>query len=166
MVVQELSDIKYDSCVRKARVLVKDKEDKIILITIEGSYVLPGGTVENGEDSKIAAMRELEEEVGLYIKDCDYLTTITHYHENFPCLKEDKIGKRLNIVDYFYADLDEDLLGESHPTDYEREHDMKIVRVTPNEINSLFGAERDTFKIFMDEELSCIITYAKAKGII
>ena len=136
MVVQELNDIKYDSCVRKARVLVKDKEDKIILITIEGSYVLPGGTVENGEDSKIAAMRELEEEVGLYLKDCDYLTTITHYHENFPCLKEDKIGKRLNIVDYFYADLDEDLLGESHPTDYEREHDMKIVRVTPNEINS------------------------------
>lgn len=166
MVVQEINNIKYDSCVRKARVLVKDREDKIMLITIEGSYCLPGGTVEENEDPKVAAMRELEEEVGLYLSDCDYLTTITHYHENFPYQKTGGLGKRLNVIDYYYADLDEDCLKESHPTDYEREHDMRIVRYTTEELNQVFGAEPGTFKVFMDEELSTIITYAKAKGII
>ena len=166
MVVQETNNLKYASCVRKARVLVKDKDDKLILVKIEGSYVLPGGTVEKKEDPKLAAMRELEEEVGLYLKDCDYITTITHYHEHFPCLKQRKVGNRLNIVDYFYADLDEDLLGEAHPTDYEREHNMEIIRVTTEELNSLFGAEKGTFKVFMDEELSTFITIAKVKGFI
>ena len=166
MVVQEINDIKCDSCVRKARVLVKDKNDKILIITIEGSYCLPGGTVEEGEDTKVTAMRELEEEVGLKLNDCDYLTTFTHYHENFPHNKINKIGKRVNIIDYYYTDLDESCLHESHPTNYELEHNMKILRVSPNEINDLFGAEPDSFKVFMDEELSTIITYAKVKGII
>lgn len=166
MVVQDLKEIKFDSCVRKARVLIKDKDDKLMLITIEGSYCLIGGTVEDGEDTKTAAMREVEEEAGLYLTDCDYITTISHYHQNFPCLKEDRIGNRLNIIDYYYADLDEDLLGEAHPTDYEREHDMKIIRVTTDELYSLLGSEPNSFKSFMDEELKEIIDYAKEKGII
>ena len=166
MLIQNINNLKYDSYVRKARVLIKDKEDKIVLVKIEGTYVLPGGTVEDGEDTKVAALRELEEEVGLYINDCEFLTTITHYHENFPCLKTNEIGRRINKIDYYYADLDEENLKESHPTDFEKTHDIKVLRVTSEELNELFGAERGSFKSFMDEELSSIITYAKAKGLL
>lgn len=166
MLIQNTNNLKHDIFVRKARVLIKDKDNKIVLISIADSYVLPGGTVEDGEETKITALRELEEEVGLYINDCEYLTTITHYHENFPNLKENFVGKRVNKIDYYYADLDELNLKESHPTEFETTNNMKVIRVTLEELNELFGAERGSFKFFMDEELSTIISYAKAKGII
>lgn len=60
-------------CVRKrpaARVLVLDAEDRVLLLRYAGSdgdyWYVPGGAVEDGESFEAAAIRELEEEIGVH----------------------------------------------------------------------------------------------------
>jgi 8-oxo-dGTP diphosphatase len=52
-----------------ARVLVLDAEDRVLLLHYAGSdgdyWYVPGGAVEDGESFEAAAIRELEEEVGV-----------------------------------------------------------------------------------------------------
>lgn len=75
------------------------KQSKVLLgkrlnVTGNGTYGVPGGHLEFGEDLKAAAARELKEETGLVAEELEFLQVVnnprkeTHYlHVNFLATK-------------------------------------------------------------------------------
>jgi len=93
------------------------KDNKVLLIChkelaehMSGKYGLPAGRIENNEEEKIAALRELKEETGL-ISAKDKLMELPYKWE---ATIEGKNGKRnlsmvVFVCDDFVGTLDEDL---------------------------------------------------------
>lgn len=164
MVVKSLDNLKYDTFREKARALILDENNKIILTEIEGSYVLPGGKVEKGEDLFVTIKRELAEEIGLIIDDIDYLITFTHYHEAYmEAIKKVKIS-RVNINHYYFKRIKSSDLKENNPTDFELEHHMHVKIMTYEEI--MGKIEERQLKKDLGEEIVTILEYAKSQGLI
>ena len=78
------------------KVVVENKTGEILLIRVayipQAAWVFPGGKIEKGENSQVAAKREVLEEVGIELK------SLTHIGEYFSA----KWGKR-DTVNVFCA---------------------------------------------------------------
>ena len=55
----------------KVRGIVINKDGKALVARYAGLYMLPGGSIEEGEDTKEALKREIEEESGIEIDSND-----------------------------------------------------------------------------------------------
>ena len=73
----------------KVAVAVIVDDQQRILITrrplhapLGGMWEFPGGKLEGNEPPKAALIREVKEEVGLDVRDCDYLGEINHTYLN------------------------------------------------------------------------------------
>jgi 8-oxo-dGTP pyrophosphatase MutT (NUDIX family) len=67
---------------RSARVLLLDAADRLLLLKYGSDWFTPGGGLDDGEDPRQAAARELREEVGLRVsvEDLGPLVAITSGH--------------------------------------------------------------------------------------
>ena len=64
----------------KARAIIVDDDNNVILIRYASMYMFPGGSVEQDESADIALIRELEEELGVSYEQ-DELTYLTAYEK-------------------------------------------------------------------------------------
>ena len=60
-----LRDSDVDFSVTRAKAIIVNKDNKIILAHNNGTFQFPGGHVEDGEDQKECLIREVREEVGI-----------------------------------------------------------------------------------------------------
>ena len=71
-----------------AGIMVLNKEGKVLLCQrsdINGNWQMPQGGIDEGEDTKIAAIRELEEETAIVAKDVEILDFLDEYqYYDFP----------------------------------------------------------------------------------
>ena len=91
--------------------------EKFLFIKHEGSkfFCLPGGHVEQGEDSETAIKREMEEELGFPVK----LEKLLGIDQNFFPLND---GKRFHEIAFYYLFSPE---NEISSCDFEREENDK-----------------------------------------
>lgn len=165
MLVENINLNEYDTMVEKARAILIDENDKIIICEIAESLSLPGGSVEQNEDYHKTIIRELEEEVGVILSNIEEITTLYYKHENFPNLKNGGIGTRLNIVHYFYSRIKDIHTVPTKYTDYERDNHMTVKKYTYSELCELIKLpSNNSYKKFMDFELISILEYAKNNG--
>lgn len=62
--------------------LVLDEEGRVLMMFRRNKWDLPKGKVEEGEDTKIAAIREVQEETGIETLDCGELLLVTYHTYN------------------------------------------------------------------------------------
>jgi ADP-ribose pyrophosphatase YjhB (NUDIX family) len=64
------------------------KKDKVLFVDLSylDGFSLPGGVVKEGENLENALEREIMEETGLTIKDCEYLGSVNSYFMGIPTL--------------------------------------------------------------------------------
>ena len=58
--IQNLDEIKM-----KSRAIITNTEGKILIANYRGVYLLPGGSIDNGDNPNDIKIRELKEETGL-----------------------------------------------------------------------------------------------------
>jgi len=103
-----------------ARAVIPDGDQKILLVRQrhEGRdiWMLPGGGVEEGEDARQAAVREVKEETGL---DIEVVRLLWH-------VEEVSAGRGQRFVNFFLAEATGGTLGLG--ADPERAYDGQVLR--------------------------------------
>lgn len=107
----KLTDEDIDKVVRKVRALViNNKTGKALLVHYAGLYMLPGGSIDEGETEIEALRRELLEEAGIGVEDeqvTPYLL-INSYDRNYFDRKSGTIN-RLTQTTFFAVSTDQDI---------------------------------------------------------
>ena len=104
------------SVVRRARALIINSKDEILLGYCDGNYQFPGGHLEHGETIKDGLKRELFEEIGF---NEEFDPIITHYYDEIK-------NKNGNLI-------------------YNLEIDF-IINVNKNDINVILSNEHCDYK--------------------
>ena len=164
-----LTDKEIDKVVRKVRALViNNKTKEILLVHYAGLYMLPGGSIDNGETEIEALRREVLEESGIEIEDqqaVPYLL-INSYDRNYSDRKSGNVN-RLTQTIFFEVSTDQDInetrkrLTESEK---EKSHTIKYTNLSVArylvETNPTDNPKR---KQFDREILTALNEYARMK---
>ena len=99
-----LRDSDVDFSVTRAKAIIVNKDNKIILAHNNGTFQFPGGHVEDGEDQKECLIREVREEVGIEnfnVEDA-FLKIVTYDSHYF-----NTGSVELNTIYYFKVTTDD-----------------------------------------------------------
>lgn len=149
---------------KAARAIVLNKEDILLLYTARyNDYSLPGGGIDDHEDTKTGLIRELEEETGAQnikvLKDYGMVEELRpHYLPEYDYM---------HMTSYFYLCQAEKKLGPSKMEHYEIKNGMKALWININdalmhnqnviakkESSMGLSIERETFMLdFIQKEL-------------
>lgn len=165
----KLTDTEIDKVVRKVRALIiNNKTKQMLLVHYAGLYMLPGGSIDNGETEVEALRRELLEETGIEVEvqqAVPYLL-INSYDRNYFDRKSG-IVNRLTQTTFFEVSTDQDInetkksLTESEK---EKNHTTKYTNLSVAkyliETNSTDNPKR---KQFDREILTALNEYAQMK---
>ena len=131
----KLTDTEIDKVVRKVRALViNNKTKQMLLVHYAGLYMLPGGSIDNGETEVEALRRELLEEAGIEVEShqtVPYLL-INSYDRNYFDRKSGNIN-RLTQTTFFVVSTEQDIdetkkkLTESEK---EKNHTIKYMNLS------------------------------------
>ena len=107
----KLTDTEIDKVVRKVRALViNNKTKQMLLVHYAGLYMLPGGSIDNGETEVEALRRELLEEAGIEVEShqtVPYLL-INSYDRNYFDRKSGNIN-RLTQTTFFVVSTNQNI---------------------------------------------------------
>ena len=95
----------------KVRGIVINKDGKALVAKYAGLYMLPGGSIEEGEDTKEALKREIEEESGIEIdsNDAAPFLKIESYDRDYYDRKSQRKINRLTQTTFYYIKTDQDI---------------------------------------------------------
>ena len=158
IIVNDKDDFYYNSRKRKARAIVLDENNNIYVCYMNGCYMLPGGGVEIDEHHYDTILRELYEELGIKDADVRYFMTVKYFHENYPKYNSKNTQTRLQILYYYICKVDSKLIGQSHLTDYETNHNMEIRKYRIEDLIEEMEKYNDNpYKKFADKETLFIL---------
>lgn len=86
----------------KVRAILIDENNRILIANYGKVILLPGGSIDNGENVDEAIERELEEELGVKYNrnELDYLTNLKYFQKNYP-KRDGSFNNRLIETHYF-----------------------------------------------------------------
>lgn len=168
---EKLTEEEIDKVVKKVRAVVINKHtQKALLVRYAGLYMLPGGSIDDGETEIEALRRELLEEAGIDIREeqsIPYLL-INSYDRNYFDRKKGTIN-RLTQTIFFEVSTDQDIdetkkrlteseKGENHTIEYTNLSVMRYLIET----NATDNPKR---KQFDREILTALNEFARMKEI-
>lgn len=133
-----LSDI--EEYASKARAILIDDDDKIIVANYNGALLLPGGSLDKNETPIVALIRELQEETGCNYteNDLEYFLCLSQFQKQFP--KTNGTIKNRLIDNYYYIGKSKGLsLNNQKLTNSEQKDNFKISLYTIEEIFALLN---------------------------
>jgi len=148
---------------KKVRAILID-DDKILVANYGGVYLLPGGSIDNGETIYDAITRELQEEIGVtYIKEeLEYIFTLKHFQSNYP-KRDGSFINRVVKTYYFVGNYKDILFNNQSLTEKELNDKFELQLIKVDELqtiilNNITDNPRNSY--FYDE-LTCVLGYYK-----
>ena len=139
----------------KARALLV-RDNSFLICNYAGVYMLPGGSVDNGESYDVAILRELREEIGIEykIQELERLILIKYYQKNYPNRDGGTKDRIMQTLYYFgpYRGID---LSKSHRTEKEKKDKFEFSLVSFDDLNHILDTDTgNPRKPYFDRELS------------
>jgi len=136
-----------NNTVKRAKALIVNDKDEILLAKTDRAIFLPGGHVDDGEDYDTCLIREIEEETGVHLDNIKKkeILNIEYYSKNYP-------GKGLNthyVSKYFVvnANLVPDY-SKIKLTKEEKESNFKVSYIPKDQVLDLLYEALDKYKSF------------------
>lgn len=149
-----------DTTVVRAKALIVNDSDEVILGFSLGTYQFPGGHLSNDESMEDCLKREVLEETGIKVNDVNKpFASIVNYVKNY---RESGLNRE-NIIYYYLINTnDEPDMSETDYDDLEKLGNFQVVKVNLNDINDLLinSIPFNTInKIIVDEMLQILDIY-------
>jgi len=138
-----LEDSEINNIVKRAKIILINKNDEILLANSKNNYYLVGGHVDNNETDIETLKRETLEETGidLNIKKLNPFFTIIYKTKDYP---EKNINSE-HIANYYYLKLDEKInYNKIHLTEEEIKGNFKVEYI---HINNILKVLNDSLSI-------------------
>ena len=97
-----------DEIKMKSRAIITDNEGKILIGNYGGVYLLPGGSIDDGENPNDTIIRELREETGLEFQELEPFAKIRYFQNRYPT-REGRTINRL-LITYYYIGREKDAI--------------------------------------------------------
>lgn len=166
LIKEELDDIKY-----KARALIFNDREELLLTVNGGVYLLPGGSINSNETYIDAVKREVLEETGIQMKE-DKIFNLASYEEyvkDFP--KRDGItfvSRYTKTVYYYYDSLEDVHEDKMELSINEKNGKFSYLWINPKNIAAFLLENQDINNLkrpYFDRELMTIINeYLEVKN--
>lgn len=156
----QISDIEETNI--KARALLINDNNELLVANYGGIYLLPGGKLDHNENTVEALTRELKEETGIIYdeKELKYLCTIDYYQKNYP--KRNNTIKNRLIKTYYYIGKTKDATqGNQELTEKEIKGNFKLEYISLNQIEKIIikSNTSNPRSIYFQKELLKVIEY-------
>lgn len=133
-----LKNNEIDEFGQKARAILTDDNNNILVANYGGVYLLPGGKIDDNETPIQALIRELEEETGTNYNEHDFafLTTIQSFQKNYP-KRDGSLHNRLVETHYFQGRLKRTIPDNQQLTDKEQKDNFKLRLMSLDELTNV-----------------------------
>lgn len=165
---ENLQEDQVDIKKEKARALIVDSNDKIIVCEYCGAFLLPGGKVEKGESPIKGLKRELKEELGLEFSDKEIIPFLKmiDYQKNYITRKGNRKNRKIT-TNFFVINSDLKIdLNNINPT-AEEFGNLRYHRINYHDVYKLLSLPtKNPRREYFDRELyRATLEYANAKNI-
>ena len=148
----------------KARALLFNSSNKVLIANYGGVFLLPGGSIEKGENPNLAIIRELKEETGIDIKleDLKPFFKMRFYQLGYP-KRNGKKTDRLLVTYYYLGKLEKFSITRRVLSEKEKQDGFKLEFYSLDEIEKLIGRDslNNPRKKYFDKELMTILEQYK-----
>ena len=145
----------------KARAIIIDDNNRVLIANYGGVILLPGGSIDlDTEDISKGLIRELNEEIGVAYteEELDYVICLEFYQNNYP--KRDGTFQNRLVRTYYYTSKFKGILKSSQLlTEKEKKDKFQLSLVPINELKELIIQNKDTNprNIYFQEELLAVL---------
>lgn len=130
---------------KKARILIENSKDEILICKYADIYMLPGGKIDRNETIEEGLKREIKEEIGIDLSSFSKFIKYIYYEKDYPNYNE-LINRK--VVTYYYKtnmDFNLENLNKSL-TDREKKYGFEIMWVKKKDIINLLINHNSTNK--------------------
>lgn len=145
-----LAEDKIQDTILKARAIIINDAQEVLLSHCAGFYLFPGGKLRKNESPTKGLLREVREETGIMLKESamEPFLQINHIMKDYPKRGKDNLfSNRCNITDYYLVrgnmDIDK---SKMNLTSYEKESNFETIKIKFNEILPLLSNNHNTDK--------------------
>ena len=140
---ENIKEEEINNIVKRAKIVLINSKDEILLTLCHKNYYLIGGHVENNETDIETLKREILEETGikLDINDIKPYFSIMHYKRNYP--KENLISKFIANYYYYKTDILPDMT-KTNLTEDEKKGKFQLNYINKNEILEIINNSLNT----------------------
>lgn len=159
-IIQNPDEIKM-----KSRAIITDNEGKILIGNYGGVYLLPGGSIDTGENPNDTILRELREETGLEFQQLEPFAKIRYFQNRYPT-REGRTINRL-LITYYYIGIEKDAIKHDRKlTEKEIKDGFELKYYSVEEIGRMLEQNRteNPRNEYFNKEIKTIIEqYKKEK---
>lgn len=152
---------------KKARAILIDENNKILIVNYGEVILLPGGKVDEGEKISDAITRELSEELGQNYssKELEYFATLNYYQKDYP-KRDGTFQNRLVQTHYFvgpYKEINKDI---QKLTEKELKDNFSLELISLDNLENMILNNKNTNPrnaYFQNELLTILTSYKNIK---
>lgn len=141
------------------------KDDKILVSHYGGVILFPGGSIDRGETTNDAIIRELREETGISydISELRELLILKYYQPNYPT-RDNELINRLITTYYYIGNYKGVNLNNVQRTEKEKKDDFYLQLMSFEELMQLLNKSSDNpRKKYFDREIDEVVKSLKLK---
>ena len=158
--IQDIDDVRI-----KSRAIFVNSKDEILVANYGGVYLLPGGSIDDGEDKYSAIVRELMEETGLEINKLDLFLKLKYFQNGYPT-RSGNVINRLVLTDYYVGYEKDAIKGNKKLTEKENKDSFELRYYNILELEDILRknkSDNPRIEYFNEELMEVIDSYKKYK---
>ena len=148
----------------KARAILIDENNKVLIVNYSNVILLPGGKVDEGETVSEAITRELSEELGqdYSANELDFFVTLNYYQKDYP-KRDGTFQNRLVKTHYFVGSYKGIKKASRKLTKKEQKGNFRLELVSLEDLEDIIfkNVNDNPRNIYFQKELLTILTSYK-----